>query len=344
MPEQPLRVGVIGAAEGEAVHIPGLRQVPGVDVVAVCAAAGEPLGAVAARYQIPARFDDFRAMLREAALDAVTIAAPLELHHPIAVAAAERQLHILCGAPMARSAAEARDMHRLVCSLGVRHAVGYAARYLPLRVQIKQLVEHGYLGDLQSVSVAVWRASGQRRKPDSLVQEVGSEYVDALRWWFGEIHGVVGAAAAPAPGDVSASQPQANFAMIVQFAGGAVGSIHASASMPLGDKVELTAVGTAGMLTARDGKLFGARRDEPVLAEIPLPDELAQSVQQAPDPRVGPFARLAHDWVRSIAERDGDGRAPTFADGMRVQEIVDGAMKSQELGRWIDTSGKKWPV
>ncbi|HET7036644.1 MAG TPA: Gfo/Idh/MocA family oxidoreductase, partial [Thermomicrobiaceae bacterium] len=172
--------------------------------------------------------------------------------------------------------------------------------------------------------------------------------VDLLRWWFGEVHGVAGSAAAPAPGDVAASQPQANFAMIVQFAGGAVGSIHASASVPLGDKEEMTAVGTTGMLTLRDGKLYGARRDEPVLAEIPLPDEPAQAVQQAPDPRVGPFARLAQDWVRSIVEggarEQGVERAPTFADGMRVQEIVDGAMKSPELGRWIDTSGKKWPV
>ena len=40
----------------------------------------------------------------------------------------------------------------------------------------------------------------------------------------------------------------------------------------------------------------------------------------------------------------GESLAPTFEDGMKVQEIVDGAVKSQELARWVDTSGKKWPV
>jgi predicted dehydrogenase len=340
--QQVLRVGVIGAGEASAVHIPGLRQIPEVSVVAVCAAGDEPVTTLAQRYSIPAPFDDFREMLREVELDAVTIAAPLDLHHPVAIAAAEQHLHILCGAPMARSAAEARDMHRLAEGVGIRHAIGHAARYLPARLRFKQLVDRGFIGDLQAVTVSVWREPQPRQTPASFMQEVASEYADALRWWFGEIHGVVGARTAPAVGGVSATQPDAQFSLIVRFASGAIGTIHAVATTPVGRKDEVIAVGTGGMLTIRGETLSGAHRDEGVLAELPIPEELAQFCRQTPDPRVGPFALLAYDWVHGIL--DGDGNAPSFEDGMRVQEIVDGAMRSQELERWIDISGRRWPM
>src|SRR6185437_13469807 len=106
----PLRVGVVGTAAGSAVHIPGLRQVPLVEVAAVAGIDGSSAASVAARYQIPAYFDDYRLMFRRAGINAVTIAVPAEFHHSGVIAAVEHGLHILCDAPMARSAAEARDM------------------------------------------------------------------------------------------------------------------------------------------------------------------------------------------------------------------------------------------
>ena len=34
----------------------------------------------------------------------------------------------------------------------------------------------------------------------------------------------------------------------------------------------------------------------------------------------------------------------TAMDGARVQEIIDGVHRSSAQGRWIDTSGTRWPV
>lgn len=339
--EATLRVGVIGAGDGGAVHIPGLRQIPEVQVVAISAVGDETVGPLARRYNIPAPFDDYRDMLREVPLDAVTIAAPLDVHHPVAIAAAEQRVHILCGAPMARSAAEARDMHRLAQGVGIHHAVGYAARYLPARLRFKQLVERGFIGDLQSVTVSVSREPLPQESSASFMQEVASEYADALRWWFGEIHGVAGARAAAGVGGVAASQPDPQFSLIVRFAGGGIGTIQATATAPVGRPDEVVAVGTGGMLSLRGDSLSGCRRDDGMLSDLPIAEEVLQFCRQAPDPRVGPFALLAYDWVRGILEGEGD--APSFADGMRVQEIVDGAMRSQELERWVDISGRRWP-
>jgi hypothetical protein len=89
-------------------------------------------------------------------------------------------------------------------------------------------------------------------------------------------------------------------------------------------------------------QLFGTRRDQEIVKELEIPDELTAAVPHTLDPRVGPFMILAYDWVQGISS--GECHAPTFEDGMKVQEVIDGAVRSQDLARWVDTSGKKWPL
>lgn len=350
MQSHSLRVGVVGTARGSAVHLPALRQIPHIEVVAVAAADDEPASPVAARYQVPEYYDDFRVMFRRARLDAVTIAAPCELHHSLVIAAVESGLHILCDSPMARTAAEARDMHRVARDAQVQGSIVFPSRFVPARIRIKQLLDGGYIGDLQSASVTAFRSPYVRRRamvplePQlSLIQQLGYDYVDTLRWWFGDVHAVSGARPAAGLAGVAAEQSDSNFSITLQLGSGAIASIHACATSPVDLGDELVAVGTNGMIALRnDTKIFGTKRDDQLIAELPIPGELGIDVAKAVDPRIGPLSHLAGEWAAGILS--GVQQAPTFEDGMKVQEIVDGAAKSQELARWVDTSGKKWPV
>lgn len=350
MHTKPLRVGVVGTADGSAIHIPGLRQVPHVDLVAIATVDGATSSTVAARFQVQDSYDDFRLMFRRAGLDAVTIAAPAELHHSLVIAAVESGLHILCDSPMARTAAEARDMHRVARDAQVQGSIVFPSRFIPARRRVKQLMDGGYIGDLQSISVTAFRSPYVRRRSMSplepklsLIQQLGYDYVDTLRWWFGDVHAVAGARTAPALASVEAEQFDSNFSILLQFGTGAVGAIHACSTSPVDLGDEMVAVGTDGVVALRnDSKIFGTKRDQQAIAELPIPKDLTFDMPKTIDPRVGPFTQLAYDWAEGILS--GESRAPSFEDGMKVQEIVDGAVKSQELARWVDTSGKKWPV
>jgi predicted dehydrogenase len=347
---KPLRVGVVGTTDGSAVHLPGLNKVPHIEVVAVAPIDGGSALTLAARFQVPQYYDDYRVMFRRAGLDAVTIAAPVDLHHSLAIAAVESGLHILCDAPMARTAAEARDMHRVARDAQVQGSIIFTSRFVPARIRIKQLLDGGFIGDLQSASITTFRSPYVRRRSmtplernQSLMQLIGYDFIDTLRWWFGDVHAVSGARTAAWLAGVEAEQADSNFAIMLQFGSGAVGSIHACATSPVDLGDEIVAVGTDGVIALRnDKKIFGTKRDEQSISELPIPDDLVPEASQAVDPRVGPFTQLAYDWAKGILT--GDSHAPTFEDGMKVQEIVDGAVKSQELARWVDTSGKKWPV
>jgi predicted dehydrogenase len=107
---------------------------------------------------------------------------------------------------------------------------------------------------------------------------------------------------------------------------------------------EIILSGSEGMLIAQgDQGLFGARRGEAGMTEIEIPDRLTAGVYDPAEPLIGPTKLLIRRWVEAI--RDGaPSPSPSFADGVKVQEVLEGAFRSGTQGRWIDTSGARWPT
>lgn len=340
------------------VHLPALCDIDGVAVTAICSNRQQRAKEVAARHGIEHVFDDYRELLGAGVIDAVTIAVPPFLHHPMALAALESNVHVLCEKPLARTAAEARDLVRMAQDVGVCNAVAFHRRYEPARLRMKELVSEGFIGELHSVSVIVYRStlaeSEQRyfswlmeqEKGGGVLAAIGSHYVDQLRWWFGEIHAVTGAVftavkTRPVRGtdihrDVDADD---NTAFVMQFANGALGSVSISYTAASDVGEEIVASGSEGMLAIQEpDQLVGTRRGSQIRAllkhDAPLPTGGKR--------HIGPFKQLARDWIQAI--RDGTEAEPSFEAGAKVQEVLDAVGRSQQLKRWIDLSGERWPV
>lgn len=356
-----IRVGVIGTGFGASVHVPALRRVPGVEVTAVCSTHRERLREVASSLRVPSAFQDYRELLDSGQVDAVTIATPPHLHHPMVLAACEAGLHVLCEKPMARNVAEARDMLRMAREAGVCHAVGHQMRYDPARERMKELIDDGFIGRLHSVSITVYRsalADSARKTPEwltdaarsgGILAAVGSHYIDALRWWFGDIHAACGAVATAVEERAVTDYPGTrrvdaddNTAFILRFANGGLGTVHLcyTAAADIGE--EIIATGSEGVLAIQnDGNLFGCRHGEaihPLLTAAQTQDAATAGSAR----NIRSFSILAGVWV--LAMRAGVDASPSFEDGAKVQEVVDAVTRSLQLSRWIDLSGNKWPV
>ena len=132
-----------------------------------------------------------------------------------------------------------------------------------------------------------------------------------------------------------------NFAFVVRFANGALGTVHVTATAPFEGEEEISLAGSEGVLRVRDGKLYGARYRDRVLAELPIPDRLTGGLPPFDHPLAQPTTLLIREWARAI--RTGKPASPSFADGVKVQEILDGVVRSGQQNRWIDTSGARWP-
>jgi predicted dehydrogenase len=105
-----LRVGVIGVGWAGQQHVAAYDALPGAEVAAIAGLEQSVRSELAGRYGVQRHVDRWEELLAVDGLDAVSIAVPTFLHAPIALAALERGLHVLCEKPIARTGAEASSM------------------------------------------------------------------------------------------------------------------------------------------------------------------------------------------------------------------------------------------
>ncbi len=106
-----IRVGIIGAGGiVGSTHIPGLRRMPGVEIVAVANRSLESSRRAAEEFDIPRAYADWQQLIAADGIDAVLIGTWPYMHKDITLAALETGRHVLCQARMANNAAEAREM------------------------------------------------------------------------------------------------------------------------------------------------------------------------------------------------------------------------------------------
>lgn len=357
---EPIRVGLIGTGFGATVHLPALAYLPETEVVAVCSRQADRALAAAMDYGIPSHVTDYRELIANPGVEAVVVAAPPHLHHGMTLAALEAGKHVLCEKPMARNLAEARDMVRIADRVGVTAMVNHQFRFLPVRARIKELLAEEYLGELHAATIAVHRSSlndpherpfgwlMEQEKAGGMLGATGSHHVDALRWWFGEVKAVAGATATmvtrrrlPDSSAMTTVDADDNFSVLLKFGNGALGTIHVTATAAFEGDEEISLSGSRGTLRVREGRLLGARLGDHTLAELPIPERLDGGLPAFDHFLTRPTALLLRTWAQAI--RTGEPAAPSFADGVKVQELIDAVARSGAQGRWIDTSGARWP-
>src|SRR3954464_6010471 len=91
------RVAIIGAgAVSDYHHVPALRLDPRAELVAVCDADEALLDRRKGEWNVAKATTDPMALCSDSGIDAVIIATPNFTHRPIAVAAAEAGMHVMC--------------------------------------------------------------------------------------------------------------------------------------------------------------------------------------------------------------------------------------------------------
>ena len=107
-----IRVGIVGAGDNTRKrHIPGLRAIPGVELVGVVNSTTTSTARVAREFQIPQQFSSWQTLVTDPSIDAVVVGTWPNLHCEVTCAALEAGKHVLCEARMARNLSEARAMH-----------------------------------------------------------------------------------------------------------------------------------------------------------------------------------------------------------------------------------------
>lgn len=276
------------------------------------------------------------------AADGVILATPTQAHVEGALACIARGLPALVEKPLAADLAGARRIVEAGEAAGIPLATGHHRRHNPLIAAAKAMLEAGAIGRVIAVHGMFWLlkpddyfAVPWRRQPGAGPLSTNlSHDVDLLRHLLGEVEEVTAATS----NAVRGHPVEETAAVLLRFAGGALGTFAVSDAIPAPWSWELTSGenpaypridapcymigGTAGALELPAGRRwhYGARAGwwEPLLAETaprPAGDPLEAQIEQ--------FAAV----VRGEA-------APLVSarEGMRTMAVIEAIRASAAAG------------
>lgn len=139
------RVGIIGTGGIAIRHLEGYR-LAGADVVAIADVVPATLELRQHDWSIPVGYLDYRDLLADPAIDAVSVCTPNALHHDVTVAAARAGKHVLCEKPISMSLAQAQAMIDACAEAGVTLQIGHHMRSMTTAMRAKAIIDSGAIG------------------------------------------------------------------------------------------------------------------------------------------------------------------------------------------------------
>lgn len=342
-----VRIGIVGCGYGAQVLAPAFRADPRAELVAIGARNHETLQTTAEKLGIPNAFADWRLLLEPGLIDAIAIAVPPVAQAEVAIAALMRGLPVFAEKPLAVDLAQAATLAQLASRARCANMIDFNFREIGTFRTARRILEEGILGSLRQISLA-WhvesyanRAGIENWKTDQVsgggaLTNFVSHSLDYLEWLLGPIGGLY-ARLAGMPLDTRRNDTSVTMAL--QFASGAAGSLTMSAAAYRGSGHRIEFYGADGSMilenpTAdymRGFTLNLARRPDQGFSPVEIEAAAGDAWQ---DGRIWPASRLVGrflDWVTGGAPAE-----PSFAAGLRVQQLIDAAQRSHGAGRWVE--------
>ena len=339
MPDSTIRIGVIGAGNNtRSKHLPNLQQVEGVEVAAVCNRRPESSAAVASDFDIPKVCKHWREVIELPEVDAVLIGTWPYLHGEAACAAFDAGKHVLCEARMAMNAAEAHRMFEKQSETGLVGQIVPSPVGLKVHNVVNELIEAGHLGELYEVSVRAlnaryldpetplhWRQDERLSGLNVLALGILNETVQR---WLGDTISVQASTRTFIPErlDEAAGERRRlkipdSVVVMADMACGARAVYHLSGVAYQGGEPRIEMYGSEGTLCYLAGLnlLLGAKRSDPELEEIAVPEEKVRGWT------------VESDFIRSIRE-GAPVELTSFEDGVKYMEFTEAVWQSARTG------------
>jgi len=309
---------------------------------------------------------DWKELVRDPAVEIVSITAPNVVHREMALAAIAEGKHVHCEKPIAPNADDAHAMMEAAEAKGVKTQVGYNYIKNPLLTLARDMIASGELGDItgfRGIHAEDYMADPEvpynwRVDPSGgsgVVADLGSHIVGMARFLLGPITSVMAdletivKSRPVAPGSSERRKVEVDdiARLTVRFARGCGGQIEANwvatgRNMDLGFQLH----GTKGSLA------FTQERFNELLlykAGGPKGRKGYQRIEAGPehDPYglfcVAPGHQLGFNDLKTIEVADflnaiagGKSKGPDFREAWEIQKVIDTAIRSSRERHWLD--------
>jgi predicted dehydrogenase len=259
-----LKIGIIGAGWQSENHIIGYLKSGKAEIVAIADIKEDSARALMSKFNLNVKFyDDYKKMLTDPEVEAVSICAPNKYHSEITVAVAEAGKHMLAEKPFVTNPEEAKKSYEAIKKSGVKCAVGYHRRFNPLYQEMKKLRDDGRLGKLFFVQsdyihnlpdeLPIWSWIGKKEFNPSLFAAGAGHCVDTISYIMNDE--IVECTAFVSNINYPSCETEAETVALYRFKNGQIGKVMSLVLKPIESfKFNLEVYGTKG--TFKNNKLI----------------------------------------------------------------------------------------
>jgi predicted dehydrogenase len=338
-------------------HLPGLALCPDVKVHALCDANPATLETARQQTGAPVASTNWQEVVTRDDIHAVIIATPNFLHPDIAITAARHGKHILSEKPLALNATDAQRMADEADKAGVRHMTAFTYQFVPAMRYLRHLLDQGELGQPYHYRCLRLQDWGTRNLGWRQVKKLAGtgEIGDMLSHRINFAHHLVGPMKRLVANlknhtpvrDGAPNDTDDWVGILAEFQNGTTGVLESSKlasghneSWRSLDYVEINgSAATFQFTTGKWNELQHGKLGGPGLKPLSVPPEFWVWPGSPRDPGVGdPLVSFRYDQAIEFinAIREQRPCAITFHDGAKAQRVMDAAVKSAEIGQWVE--------
>lgn len=172
-----LKVGLIGLGSMGRHHARVIRQIDGMELVAVADPAGDPYG-VAGELEV---LGDVESLI-SSGIDAAVVAVPTAFHEQVALQLAEARVHTLVEKPLAASVSAGERMAEAFEAAECVGAVGYVERCNAAVVEMRRRMQEGQIGRIHQIATVRQSPFPARIADVGVVQDLATHDLDLTAW------------------------------------------------------------------------------------------------------------------------------------------------------------------
>ena len=358
-------IGIVGTGFARRVQIPAFLASGGAYIASV--ASGTLANAEATASECGARHftADWRETVSLPDVDLVCITPPPNLHREMALFAIKHGKHVLCEKPMAMNVAEAVEMTNATAGKPILALIDHELRFQPGRQVAFTMLREGVIGKVHHAKYIFqaphrgdpnipWNWWSDIDQGGGALGAINSHVVDSFNWFLGtDISSVFCQLQTnikerrDAAGEMRAvtSDDEAN--MLLRFADSeltddatALVSVSMTEFPKYTNRIEFYGKHGAIRVGSR-GNVYMTNSEEKTWNEVAV--DLGIPIEGVPDTGFSRgFMAFAPVIINAIRDaRSTIEHAATFADGVRVQRILDAARESDRTGSVVLTGNGK---
>ncbi len=172
-----LRAGLLGVGMMGRNHARVLRDIEGIDLVAIADPGGDPHNVAGDLEILP----DIEALIATG-IDMAVVAVPTAFHEEAVLKLAEANVHTLVEKPIAHSLEAGQRMVDAFKTAGLIGAVGHVERFNPALQEMRRRLEAGELGDVYQIATRRQSTFPARIADVGVGKDLASHDIDLTAW------------------------------------------------------------------------------------------------------------------------------------------------------------------